>query len=524
MASTYLLIHNIGYVFSSILIFSIAAFIYVKDHKPVANRMMILGFLAVGVFTASHVIGVNIADPHLSKMVLMWNTSGLFISCFMAHSIIAFLGKEKEQRLMLIAIYAVTIILFFVYILFPDTFLLDSAPKLYFPNYYVAGSLQWLIRLFANGLIPGYFLYQMLGSYRTADSVMKNRLKYLFSGIFLGYGFGFTAVPLIYNIPVDPVWSIFFVIAFAVPFAYGVLKYDLMDIRIIAKQAFVYSVLVATVGIFVTLFNFSNNSILASVPGFPAWVFPLASSVLAVSTGFLVWRRIRETDVLKYEFMTVITHKFRTPLTRIKWSAENLSKAELPTEEKQSVLQIQNAADNLVGLTNLLVTLSESDDLNLRYSLKPQKIKKIIEDIVAGFKGRIYGKKVDFVLDDEAEDASVYADETGVRSVLQILLDNAAHYCPAGGPVIITIISQGGRSIVVRVADTGVGISKDELPRIFNKFFRGTEAKKIDTEGMGIGLFMARRTIEKQGGKLWAESAGENKGSTFFIRLPAAIS
>jgi len=108
--------------------------------------------------------------------------------------------------------------------------------------------------------------------------------------------------------------------------------------------------------------------------------------------------------------------------------------------------------------------------------------------------------------------------------VLQILLDNAAHYCPAGGPVIITIISQGGRSIVVRVADTGVGISKDELPRIFNKFFRGTEAKKIDTEGMGIGLFMARRTIEKQGGKLWAESAGENKGSTFFIRLPAAIS
>ena len=219
MPAVSLFIHNAGYVLSSILMTGLIVSVYVKDHKTLANRKIIAAFFAVVVFTIAHVIGVNIADPHLSRLALMFTSSVLLISPFFAHCVFALIGRADKERVPLAIAYLTSLILLAVFVIFPDSFLLPSEPKLYFPNYYVAGSLYWLMELISNGLIPAYFLFRMMQAYPAADPVMRNRLKYMFAALFLGYSFGVTAVPLVFGVAVNPIWSILFIPFFTLPFA-----------------------------------------------------------------------------------------------------------------------------------------------------------------------------------------------------------------------------------------------------------------------------------------------------------------
>jgi signal transduction histidine kinase len=102
------------------------------------------------------------------------------------------------------------------------------------------------------------------------------------------------------------------------------------------------------------------------------------------------------------------------------------------------------------------------------------------------------------------------------------MVDNAIGYTPLGGIVKISL-RRTGRNTVCSITDTGIGMSKEDLPLIFSKFYRGKEARSTDTEGLGIGLYIAREIVNRHKGKMWAESDGANKGSTFSFSLPVAV-
>lgn len=550
MYSLPLLIHNVGYLFCAVLLISLIILIYVKDHKSRANQFLILGFIGVLFFVIPHLIGVNVTDPHLSQMIFMFNVSGLFMSCFFAHFIFIFLGKEKEQKPALIVFYILSTVLFIIYVIFPETFLLPSVPKLYFPNYYVAGSLHWVYRLLSNFFIPAYFLIYMMREYPHRDPVMKNRMKYLFVAVFLGFFCGglaiplvFTPHPVIFGILIDPIYSILFVPFFAIPFTYAILKYDLLDIRIIAKRAFVYAISVAVVGFLITLLDSSNTIAHEMWAGFPDWAIPFISAVIVVSISFSVWRRLRESDLLKYEFITVVTHKFRTPLTQIRWAVETLGTDVLPAGQ-QSVDQIKNANYRLIELTNLLVRLSDNDTNEYEMHSQPFNIIQLVTDAVPEYIERARVANVTMTYTPPAptplapvEPVIVNGDETRIKFVIQILLDNAINYNHEGGKAHVSFVEDVNKDlkkdvnksaekstensfVTLAVSDTGIGLSKEEFGRLFQKFWRSPLALKADTEGMGIGLFMAKNIVERQGGKLWAESNGLDKGATFYLKLP----
>lgn len=522
MPAVSLFVHNAGYVLSSLLAVGLIISVYVKDHRTLANRKIILAFLAVAIFTVAHVVGVNIADPHLSRIALIFTSSVLFISPFFAHCVFALIGRAALERRALALSYSVSTLLLLIFIIFPDTFLLPSESKLYFPNYYVAGSLYWLMELVSNGLIPAYFFFRMLQAYRTADPAMQNRLKYLFLGLALGYSFGVTAVPLVFGVSVDPIWSIFFVPFFTIPFAYAILKYELMDIRVIGKQALLYSVTVGGVGVLISILNYANNQILAAVPAFPVWAFPLASSLIGVSIGLFVWNKLRETDFLKYGFINVVTHKFRTPLTYIKWSADSLSGINLPPEQRENVKTIQTAVQRLVDLTNLLVNLSDANTDRDAAAAEPVRLDDLAREVFAEYDRRVKDKKITITFEGILPGAtfpSVVVNRAKIAYVLEIFIDNAVKYTPAGGAIALSFYHDD-RVVKVSVADTGMGIAKDDLGRMFNKFFRTPKAMRADTEGLGIDLFMAREVARKHGGEVAAHSDGEGKGATFSIILP----
>ena len=512
----HLFIHNSGYILSSALLIYLALFVFFKDHKPLTNKLMILSFLATACYTISHVVAVNVTDPQFSRNILTFNLSTIFIGVFISHTILSFMNKLKEKRLQIILIYFFSIALTTFMVVYPDLFLGPSVPKMYFVNYYDAGPLYSLMMAW-NIIVALYIFYQMLSEYKKADFILRNRLKYLFIAFLFAYIFGWQAYWLVFNIKIDPAWGALMVPSFSIIFTYALLKYDLLDIKIVAKKALVYSISVVVIGLFIVLFNYINNLIISTVPSFPTWIFPIILSIVVVSIGVLVWRQLRLSDVLKSEFISTVTHKFRTPLTHIRWASENLAKLPLGDEAKIELEYIQTANNNLVELTNLLVNISESESLYYKYNSEKIEFLDLIDQIEKEISNQIKIKKANLVK--QVENVFINGDTKRIKFVIQTLLENAIHYSDEGSTVTIKITGDKN-SVTISVKDHGIGIEEKELALMFSKFHRSKQAILCDTEGMGIGLYISREIIRRHHGKIWVESEGLGKGSTFFVNLP----
>lgn len=512
----HLFIHNSGYILSSALLLYLAIFVFFKDHKPLTNKLMILSFLATACYTISHVIAVNVTDPDLSRSILTFNLSTIFIGVFIAHTILSFMGKLQSKKIQIILIYIFSIGLTAFMMIYPALFLGPSTPKMYFVNYYDAGKLYSLMMAW-NIIVALYIFYQMLIEYRKADFIMKNRLKYLFTAFLLAYIFGWQAYWLVFDIKIDPAWGALMVPSFSIIFTYALLKYDLLDIKIVAKKALVYSISVIFIGLLIVLFNYVNNLIIVNVPSFPTWIFPIILSIAVVTLGVVVWRQLRLSDVLKSEFISTVTHKFRTPLTHIRWASENLAKLPLGDEAKVELEYIQTANNNLVELTNLLVNISESESVYYKYNSEKIEFLDLIDEIEKEISNQVKIKKT--TLARQISNVYIYGDTKRIKFVIQTLLENAIHYSSDNSIVSISVTGDKD-SVTISVKDNGIGIDEKEISLMFSKFHRSKQAILCDTEGMGIGLYISREIIRRHHGKIWVQSEGLGKGSTFFVNLP----
>jgi signal transduction histidine kinase len=513
---THLLLHNIGYVFfDAIFVMLLAVFLLVKGKRDTATFGLIGLYVSVAIYAVSQAIGVSVADPELSRKILMFNLVDFFMPLFTAHAVFAFLGKEREQRPVIAAAYVIAFGLIAFFIANPLLFLEPSTPKLYFPNYYEPGQYYWVMLLFFF-TYTAYFFVVMFRTYLSSNGIERNRIKYFFWALLLGWAFGSLNFPLVYDIPVDPLWGVFFMPIYAIPFTYAALRYELMDIKLAAQKAFIYTALVIATGLLISVMNLANEAIVRSVPGLPFWLIPLGLSIVTVAIGYYIWHKIKEAELLKYEFLAVISHKFRTPLTHIEWTAEELVKKPIPQEIQEDLLRIETSAKHLVDLTNLLESLSQSERMD-SFDLKEIDLEDLITRVLAGSGKKATAKNIKIHYAAEKKSV-VLADKDRLRFVLETLVGNAIAYTPEGGSITIATENKHGE-IVLSVHDTGVGITEDELPLIFNKFYRGTEAKHVDTEGLGIGLYMAKLIVERHGGRMWVRSEGKGLGTTFFVSL-----
>ncbi len=511
-----LLIHNVGYILSSILLIFLTIFVYFKDRKPFANKMLMFSFVATAVYTISHVIGVNISNSSFSKTILILNISTIFIGTFITHTVLALIDKLEEKKIHLTLIYIFSTGLSLIMLFVPESFLLNSTPKMYLVNYYNAGNLYPLMMAW-NIIVALYIFYQIIKHHQKADSIMKNRLRYLFAAFLLAYIFGWQAYWLVFDIDIDPAWGALMVPAFSILFTYAVLKYDLLDIRIVAKKALKYSFSIIVVGLFIVLVNILNNLIISNIPTFPIWIFPLFLATIVVTLAIVIWNQLKQDELLKSEFISTVTHKFRTPLTHIKWASENLAKLDLPGDAPIELGYIQTANSNLVELTNLLVTISETESANYRYNSEKLDLSKILDEILIEIKNQVDIKKV-VIKKSLLDGICTNGDGRRIKFAIQTLIENAIHYSNIGGTIEITT-ARNNNSIIISIKDHGIGIEKKEFPLLFSKFHRSEQATLSNTEGMGIGLFIAKEIINRHKGKIWASSEGSGKGCTFFVEL-----
>ncbi len=514
-----LILNNIATTGAVIIFTGLSLFVFLNNKKKESNIALALALLWVAIFFTSHLFGTNVKDPNLSQKILLWNVSTIFMATFNLHAIIALLNKARQMRLFIILMHLSVLIISILFFIFPEIFLLPSKPKMYFPNYYEPGPLNWVRLVLPFLVILPYAFYLMTKAYQQTSSIIeKKQIKYLSFAMLAGWAIGFIPNFLVYDIKIDPILGVPAAFLFSIPFIYGAIQYELFNIKVIAKQAFVYSVAVGLVGIIIAFLNFSSQWIAVLYPQFPLWLIYFSSSIVVVTVSIIIWKKMKENDLLKYEFLTAVTHKFRTPLTVIKWATENLSASDLSEEEKTQISYIKKENAKLVELTNMLIRISRNERDGYEYLIKKNNLSEAVDEVIDSLSAEASEKNI-IIEKNYKPEIFAYFDQTKINFVIQVILENAIHYNSKNSVVSVSL-KEKGNSAICQIKDQGMGIAPADLPRLFIKFYRAQNAKLADTEGMGIGLSISKEIIENHGGKIWAESEGVNKGSVFAFTLP----
>jgi len=234
--------------------------------------------------------------------------------------------------------------------------------------------------------------------------------------------------------------------------------------------------------------------------------------------------RERMIERMKTEFVSISAHQLRTPLSAVKWTLKMILEGDLGKISKEQRTFLEKtylSNERMINLINDLLNISRIEEGRFLYKIQKYDIVKLLERTIASLKEVALRKKLDFKFfkpEKRIPDAEV--DIEKISLVFQNMIENAIHYTSPGGKVYVNIeYSPAEKKILFFVKDSGIGISKNQRARVFSKFFRGSNAIKLETEGTGLGLFIAKNIIEAHGGKIWFKSQ-ENKGTTFYFSLP----
>ncbi|MFA6554358.1 MAG: HAMP domain-containing sensor histidine kinase [Candidatus Paceibacterota bacterium] len=243
---------------------------------------------------------------------------------------------------------------------------------------------------------------------------------------------------------------------------------------------------------------------------------------IIIVTAIIIYisKRLTENRRLKYEFITIVAHKFRTPLTYVKWLCDALIPEEMDPFKKKSLEDVKTSNQKLIDLTGTLIEIADSESSGgATYAYENIPLGEFVKGVSSNFKDAFHNKNIFLGIHCDDNEIKVKADKTRLEFIIHTLLENASIYTSTGKNVEVTVSGTSSKAII-SIQDNGIGISKQDLPHIFTKFFRGKNAKSTDTEGFGVGLYLASSIIKHLGGKMTAESDGENLGSKFTIVLP----
>ncbi|TSC81974.1 MAG: Uncharacterized protein G01um101420_757 [Parcubacteria group bacterium Gr01-1014_20] len=230
----------------------------------------------------------------------------------------------------------------------------------------------------------------------------------------------------------------------------------------------------------------------------------------------------KEIDKAKTEFVSLASHQLRTPLSTVNWYSEMLltgDVGEVTPEQKKYLEEIYSGNQRMVDLVNTLLDVSRIEMGTFMVEPKPTDIVKLARSVIDEQKLQIDEKKIKFSRSFEDSIPLMRADPKLLRMVIQNLLSNAIKYTPEGGKIGVSISLDNEKNVSLKMSDTGYGIPKNQQDKIFTKLFRADNVIGKDTEGTGLGLYIAKSIVEQAGGKLWFESV-ENSGTTFYATLP----
>jgi signal transduction histidine kinase len=232
---------------------------------------------------------------------------------------------------------------------------------------------------------------------------------------------------------------------------------------------------------------------------------------------------LREASLRKSEFVSIVSHDLRTPLTAIGGFVDNLLEGiggPLTEKQRRSLDRIKTNIGRLVRMINDLLDLSKIEAGTLPFRSKTIAIADFVDTLMESLQPLAHEKSLRLGSSIQDRSLLIQGDPDKLTQVMTNLIQNACKFTPSGGEVRLDVTADGADFARVCVSDTGCGISPDELPRVFDKFYRGT-ASRGEARGAGLGLAIVKHFVELHQGRIWVESAPE-QGSRFYFTIPMA--
>ncbi len=242
---------------------------------------------------------------------------------------------------------------------------------------------------------------------------------------------------------------------------------------------------------------------------------------LGIVTVFRDITKEFEADRAKSEFVSTVSHELRTPMTAIKGYTDLLASqmgGQFSQEQRKFLNIIKNNTDRLTALINDLLDISRVESGRVRFEPRMIQAGDIVQDVVEVLRGQAEAKGHSLTCTVPDDLPVILADADRLTQVLTNLVSNAIHYTPPDGQIRVDVYGVTD-ALRIDVSDNGVGIPREELPRIFERFYRGDHPMVQESRGTGLGLPIAKMFVEMHGGRMWVESEA-GQGSTFTVLLP----
>jgi two-component system phosphate regulon sensor histidine kinase PhoR len=230
---------------------------------------------------------------------------------------------------------------------------------------------------------------------------------------------------------------------------------------------------------------------------------------------------LKRADEVRRDFVANVSHELRTPLSILRGYIETmLDDPKMSRGETTRILEVMDQHSKRLGLlANDLLTLAQLESGSSNLQLSEIDLLRFLSELVRDWGKKFLAKDLETVVDVSDNCSTIRADEQRLREVFDNLLDNALNYSDNGGAIRLAADRRDGE-IVLRVSDKGVGISHEDLPRIFERFYRADKARSRELGGTGLGLSIVKHIAHLHGGRVEAESE-PGKGTTISVILPA---
>ena len=380
-------------------------------------------------------------------------------------------------------------------------------------------------------------LFLILRTYiKTSDANLKKQIIIFIVASAIGFGGGITNFfPQLFN--VYPFGN-YFVLLYVFSMGYGVSKYKLLSPKVITAQ------LSSGALVLILLFNLLQPS-----NSLQDLAFKIITFILSIIFSIYIIRsvsrevsqrehieklaedlgkaneRLKELDKQKTEFVSIASHQLRSPLTAIKGYSSMLlegSFGPVPKKAKEAIDVIFQSSQKMISVIEDFLNITRIELGRMKYEMSDIDVGTLARQVTEEQRPQVVRNGLKLEFEDDGHDHNVYADMGKLNQVFNNIIDNAGKYTKEGWiRVRVENLIKPEEEEVVRfvVKDSGVGIPPETLPKLFEKFVRAYDAGKVNLIGTGLGLYVAKQIVEGLGGKIWAESEGKGKGSTFIVEL-----
>ncbi|MGE5392649.1 MAG: ATP-binding protein [Candidatus Saccharibacteria bacterium] len=521
---------QVSSLITAILSIILSIGVFSSDRKGPANRLWAFTTFLLGLWSTG-LLGV--VSSKTAEFAMIWqyvlDGSAILIPISFFVFVVYLIQKEKEYRRAVILSWVFGACLFAVS--FTPLFKTGLAPKFDFPFWIVPGPLYLIFPVAYVSFVFIALAVLLRTRMATTDLVLKRQLSYVLMAQIFGFGGGLTNFfPQIMN--VYPVGN-YFIALYIFFISYSILKHNLFNLKVIATELLVYALCI----FLMARVLLDRNTTDKMFDGLLLLVVLLFGFLLISSVRREVSQReklqelterlqkanqdLESLDKARAEFISIASHQLRTPPATIKWYLAAVLTGDfgpLEAKVKEALKKAEYSNNSLISLIDDLLNVSRIERGKMEFIYESGDLVEIVKAVVQQLQPQADAKKIRLTFTKPARKVpKIVMDKEKLKQVINNLVDNGIKYSDKGRVSVSMEIIKG--QVYVRVKDQGKGIKPEEIDDIFSKFKRGSGSVH-HSAGLGLGLYVAKVIVEHHNGALTVESEGENKGSTFIVRLP----